>query len=273
MNKLRIVAIFSLLIAFFFCLNDSAVAQTKKKAKKTKETKVEEVKETKEALPVTKESSLIINRFVSDPTLETHLVVTDAEGVGVKIRIQIYDEDGKLKYDKYEILNPFGKINIDPHGCVNGEKMIGTIRIFSEEGKIVGQYWQFYKTKELGYKNTAIAAANGRGFTKILCQHFVSDPAVETYIVVSNVEKDKPAVVNIKYYDNNGAIILVQRKVIQPNGSISVEPYKDTNVKTTGVAVVDSEMGIRITGEYWQHAASEKYQVALPMEGITRYRQ
>jgi hypothetical protein len=270
MNRLRMITVFMLSFAFMFCLTDSSFSQTKKKKKTTKETKIEEVKE---AIPVTKESSLVINRFVSDPNLETHLVVTDAEGIGVKIRIQIYDEDGKMKYDKYEILNPFGKINIDPHGCINGEKMTGSIRVFSEEGRIVGQYWQFYKTKELGYKNTAIAAADGKGFTKILCQHFVSDPAIETYIVVSNVEKDKPAVVNIKYYDNNGAIISVQRKVIQPNGCISAEPYKDTNVKTTGVAVVDSEMGIRITGEYWQHSAGEKYQVALPMEGITRYRQ
>ena len=270
MNRLRNYIVFLILLFIVVSSIEVAFSQQKKKKKTKETTKVEEVKET---LPVTKESYLIINRFVSDPNLETHLVVTDAEGVGVKIRVQIYDEDGNLKYDKYEILNPFGKINIDPHRCVNGEKMIGSIRVFSEEGKIVGQYWQFYKGKNMGYKNTAIPAADGKGFTKILCQHFVSDPTIEAYIVVSNVEKDKPAVVNIKYYDNNGAIIAIQRKVIQPNGCLSAEPFKDTNVKTTGVAVVESEMGIKITGEYWQHSPSEQYQVALPMEGITRYRQ
>lgn len=271
MNKLKMGLLFLVLLFLVIANNDYAFSQ--KKAKPKKEPAKPKVEEVKEVLPVTKESFLIINRFVSDPDLRTYLVVTDAEGVGVKIRIQIYDEDGRLKYDKYEVLNPFGKINIDPSLCVNNEKMTGSIRVFSEEGKIVGQYWQFYKKLEQGYKNTAIAAADGKGFTKILCQHFVSDPAIETYIVVSNVEKDKPAVVNIKYYDNNGAIISIQRKVIQPNGCITAEPYKDTNVKTTGVAVVDSEMGIKITGEYWQCAPSENYQVALPMEGITRYRQ
>jgi len=270
MNKFKTIMYLGLLLVMIVGSVNTAFSQKKKKVTKKEAAKVEEVKE---ALSVTKESSLIINRFVSDPELRTYLVVTDAEGVGVKIRIQIYDEDGRLKYDKYEILNPFGKINIDPSLCVNNEKMNGSIRVFSEEGKIVGQYWQFYKKLELGYKNTAIAAADGKGFTKILCQHFVSDPSIETYIVVSNVEKDKPAVVNIKYYDNNGAIISIQRKVIQPNGCISAEPFKDTNVKTTGVAVVDSEMGIKITGEYWQCAPSENYQIALPMEGITRYRQ
>ncbi len=186
MNRLRNIVVFLILLFIVVSSIEVAFSQQKKKKKTKETTKVEEVKE---VLPVTKESYLIINRFVSDPNLETHLVVTDAEGVGVKIRVQIYDEDGNLKYDKYEILNPFGKINIDPHGCVNGEKMIGSIRVFSEEGKIVGQYWQFYKGKNMGYKNTAIPAADGKGFTKILCQHFVSDPTIEAYIVVSNVER------------------------------------------------------------------------------------
>jgi hypothetical protein len=254
------------------------MAQTRGQRRSTEtkpppERKVEEIVIVKEPEPISKETFLIINRFVSDSELETHLVVTDAEGVGVKIRIQIYDEDGTLKYDKYETLNPFAKINIDPHHCVNGEKMVGNIRVFTEDGRIVGQYWQFYKTLELGYKNIAITATDGKGFTKILCQHFVSDPDVETYIVVSNVEKDKPAVVNVKYYDNNGSIISIERKVIQPNGSIYVEPYKDIKSVINGVVVVESEMGVKITGDYWQHAPNEKYQVALQMEGITRYRQ
>jgi hypothetical protein len=272
MNRFKVI-IFSFIIVTLFCWSDFCTAQTRTKQRRTTERKVEEVVVVNEPEPSTKETFLIINRFVSDPELETHLVVTDAEGLGVKIRIQIYDEDGKLKYDKYEVLSPFGKVNIDPHHCINGEKMVGNIRVFTDEGKIVGQYWQFYKTPELGYKNIAIAAADGKGFTKVLCQHFVSDPNVETYIVVSNIESDKPAVVNVKYYDNDGSIISIKRKVIQPNGSIYVEPYKDIETVINGVAVVESEMGIKITGDYWQHAPAEKYQVALQMEGITRYRQ
>jgi hypothetical protein len=270
MNKFKVVFL-SFIIITLFCWSDFSIAQTKPQ-RRVPEKKVEEVT-AKEPETNSKETFLIINRFVSDPDLQTHLVVTDVEGVGVKIRIQIHDEDGKLKYDRYEVLSPFGKINIDPHHCVNGEKMIGNIRIFTDEGRIVGQYWQFYKTPELGYKNIAIAATDGKGFTKVLCQHFVSDPNVETYIIVSNIEKDKPAVVNVKYYNNDGSIISIQRKVIQPNGSIYVEPYKDIKMVVNGVAVVESEMGIKITGDYWQHSPSEKYHVALQMEGITRYRQ
>ena len=271
MKKNKII-FFSFIIVILFCWSDFSIAQTRGRRRPPERQQTEEVT-VKEPEIISTETFLIINRFVSDPDLETHLVVTDAEGVGVKIKIQIYDEDGKLKYDKYEVLNPFGKVNIDPYHCVNGEKMTGNIRVFTDEGKIVGQYWQFYRTEGLGYKNIAIAAADGKGFTKILCQHFVSDPDVETYLAVSNIENDKPAVVNVKYYDNEGSIISIQRKVIQPNGSIYAEPYKDINITVNGVAVVESEMDIKITGDYWQHAPNEKYQVALQMEGITRYRE
>ena len=264
MTKFKIIFLFFVIVTFF-PWSDFSIAQTRTQ-RRNPERREESI--IKEPEPNPNETFLIINRFVSDPELETHLIVTDAEGIGVKIKIQIYDEDGNLKYDKYEILNPFGKINIDPHHCVNGEKMVGNIRVFSDEGKVVGQYWQFYKTAELGYKNIAISASDGKGFTKVLCQHFVSNPDVEAYIVVSNIEDDKPAVVNVKYYDDEGSNISVKRKVIQPNGSIYAEPYKDIEMVINGIVVVESEMGVKITGDYWQHSFNEKYQIALQMEGI-----
>jgi hypothetical protein len=268
-KKILMLFLYSILFSFIlFSLTQDAFAQKKKK----KSTPVAPTEQTPASTPVSKESSLIINKFVSDPKLSTYLVITDAEGVGAKIRIQIYNEDGKMRYDKYEILNPFGKLNLNPYKLVNGELMNGSIRIFTEDGKIVGQYWQFYNGQDQGYKNVAIAAYDGKGFTKILCQHFVSDPSIESYIIVSNVEKDKPTVINVKYYDNEGAIIVIQRKVLQPSGCISIEPYKDINKTINGVAVVESEMDNRIAGEYWQLSTGEKYQVALPMEGITRFK-
>ena len=265
-NKYLLFIISLTLLFLLFSIESSA---QKKKKKTTQPTQAEQ---SQQITPVSKEHSLIINRFVSDPKLSTYLVVTDADGVGAKVRIQIYDEDGKLRYDKYEILHPYGKINLNPNKLINNELMTGSIRVFTEDGKIVGQYWQFYNEPALGYKNIAISASEGKGYTKILCQHFVSDPNVETFIVVSNIEKDKPTVINVKYYDNEGAIIVVQRKVIQPNGCISIEPFKDVGKQINGVAVVESEMDCRITGEYWQLSNNEKYQIALPLEGITKFK-
>jgi hypothetical protein len=267
-KKINIFFLFFLTMIILFSIPDQPAFGQKKKKKIVQPVTTEQ----NQPVPVLKDSYLIINRFVSDPKLSTYLVITDAEGVGAKVRIQIYNEDGKLRYDKYEILNPFGKMNLNPFKLVNGEQMIGSIRAFSEDGKIVGQYWQFYNEQDQGYKNVAIAAADGKGYTKILCQHFVSDPSIESFIMVSNVEKEKPTVINVKYYDNDGAIITIQRKVLQPNGCLSIEPFKDINKTINGVAVVESEMDTKIAGEYWQLSVKEKYQVALPMEGITRFK-
>jgi len=58
---------------------------------------------------------LIINNFVSDPAnIETHLVISDVEGIGPNIKISIFSEDGRLIYERYERLNPFGKLNYKP---------------------------------------------------------------------------------------------------------------------------------------------------------------
>jgi hypothetical protein len=249
-------------------VNQDIYAQKKKK----KNAQINLYEQTQLNTSISKESNLIINRFISTPKIISYMVITDIEGAGAKVRIQIYSENGQLRFDKYETLNPFGKLMIYPIKLVNNEIMNGSIRIFTEDGKIVGQYWQFYNETGSGYKNTALQAADGKGSAKILCQHFISNPEIESYLTVSNIEREKPTVINITYYSNEGAIISTQRKVLQPNGCMSIEPFKDIGKTINGFAVIESEMDNMISGEYWQLSNKEKYQIALPMEGLLRFK-
>jgi hypothetical protein len=251
-------------LLFAFCAPIDMYAQKKTTTKTTT---------TKATTPASK-PRLIINHFVSDPDeIEPILVVTDVDGVGPIIRINVYDADGKLQYDKSEVLSPFGKINVNAGEYVKHAKMNGTIRIESNGGKIAGQYWQFYKGEDKGYKDVAMPAGDGTGFTKLIVQHFVSHPGVvESYLVVANAEKDKPTVINVKYYDDQGKIAGTERKIVQPNGKIIFEPAKGVNKQMTGVAYIETEGGNKITGEYWQNEEGKKYQIVLPLEGITKTR-
>lgn len=220
----------------------------------------------------TKENKLVINHFVSDPALSTHLVVTDIDGNGTSIKVEIYDQDGKLIYGpKFEILNPFGKFNADPSEYVKQAPMTGTIRVLSQGGRVAGQYWQFYKSAEDFNQNVAIPAGDGNGFEQLVCQHFGSISGIESYLVIANVGKEKPAVINIKYYTDAGSIVATDRQIIQPNGVIHLEPYKKLQKEMTGVVYIETEQGAKVTGEYWERV-QKQYQIALPLEGLAKQR-
>lgn len=223
---------------------------------------------------------LIVNSFVSDPDLTTHLVITDLDGTSPTVHIQFYDENGTILYDKYEILAQFGKINYDMYKVLGEKKAAGTVRAESPTGRIVGQYWQFYNDPEKHGLNVALPASNGDGFSKLLCEHFGSVPDITSTLVIANTERDKPTIVNIKFYDDEGTILAMIRKVISPNGHISVpihdtlkDALKDSFKETlVGVVYVDAEGGQHITGEYWERSDSQHYQIALPMEGTQKTR-
>ena len=113
---------------------------------------------------------LIVNHFVSDPeAFETHLVITDVDGVGPNIKVSLFNEDGRLVYEQFETLHAFGKLNYNPvdylqkyqHGFNQKPIFRGTIRIESQGGAIAGQYWQFSKNAENSFMNIAIPTANG----------------------------------------------------------------------------------------------------------------
>lgn len=210
--------------------------------------------------------NLIINHFVSDPAVvEGHIVVADVDGSGGSVKMMFYDQNGVLAGQGTEIIPANGKINVNPDKYTQGRKMIGTVRIAASK-PVAGQYWQFYKDSKLGWKNIAVPAAVEPGSTKLVCQHFVSDANIESYLVVADAS-GKGTTVYVDFYSDNGDLAGQTKVGISPNGKVSIEPYDIVGKKKmTGVAFIQSESG-PITGEYWQVSSREKYQVAHAMQG------
>ena len=209
---------------------------------------------------------LIINHFVSDPeVIEGHLVVSDVEGRGGVINVTVYDEKGVIAGKAEERIPAGGKLNINAEKYVLGRKMVGTLRILSTT-PVAGQYWQFYKNPDLGWKNIAVPAAVGPGSTKLVCQHFVADPAIESYIVVADAEGTGPTVY-VEFFNDQGELAGQRKISIPKNGKFSIQPLELVGgQKMTGVAYIQTEGG-KITGEYWQVSEREHYQVAHAMQG------
>ncbi|MDH7514508.1 MAG: hypothetical protein QHI48_01350 [Bacteroidota bacterium] len=227
-------------------------------------------------------SKLIISNFASDPEqIQTHVVVSDVDGVGPNIRISIFSDDGRLVYERYETLQAFGKLNYNPltylnayqHGYNQNPKFQGTVRIESDGGNLIGQYWEMYTTPKNGYMNIAVPASAGEGYDKLVCQHFVSDKSIEATIVVANAEDMRPVTINVKMYSDDGGLVATEKFIIQPNGIVRINPYKVTKgLKMTGTAYIVVVGPGKITGEYWQSSQIEKYRLALPLEGVTKIR-
>lgn len=209
---------------------------------------------------------LIINHFVSDPAvIEGHLVVSDVEGTGGTINVAVFDEQGNLTGKATETIPPGGKLNVNADKYVLGKKMVGTMRITSTT-VVAGQYWQFYKDAALGWKNIAVPAAVGPGSTKLVCQHFVADPSIESYIVVADAEGTGPTVY-VEFYSDQGELAGQTKIDIPKFGKFSIQPLSLVGgKKMTGVAYIQTEGG-KITGEYWQVSPKEKYQIAHAMPG------
>jgi outer membrane protein OmpA-like peptidoglycan-associated protein len=209
---------------------------------------------------------LIINHFVSDPAIvEGHLVVSDVAGKGGSINVAVFNEAGNLMGKAAETIPAGGKLNINAEKYVQGKTMVGTMRITSTTD-VAGQYWQFYKDAKLGWKNIAVPAAVGPGATKLVCQHFVADPAIESYIVVADAEGTGPTVY-VEFYNDAGELAGQTKIAIPKFGKFSIQPYDLVgSKKMTGVAYIQTEGG-KITGEYWQVSEKEKYQIAHAMQG------
>lgn len=227
---------------------------------------------------------LIINRFVSDPSqIETHVVISDVDGVGPNVRISIFSEDGKLVYEKYQKISEFGKINYDPlkyvnayqHGYGQNPKFQGTLRIESDGGNVLGQYWEVYKDKKAAFNTMAVPASDGKGYDKLVCQHFVSDKNVNAALIVTNAESDRSVNININLFADQGGLIASTTASIPANGVASIDPFKITKgQQKTGTAYITVVGAGKITGEYRQsmNTDKEKYQVALPFEGVEKVR-
>jgi hypothetical protein len=225
---------------------------------------------------------LIINNFVSDPAnIETHVVISDVDGIGPNIKISIFSEDGRLIYERYERLNPFGKLNYNPltylnayqHGFNQNPVFNGTLRIESDGGNLIGQYWEMHKDSKKGYMDIAVPAADGEGYDKLVCQHFVSDKNIESALIIANAETNRPVTINVKFYSDNGGMVAQDKYIIQQNGISRIQPFKATKgTKMTGTAYIVVVGAGKITGEYWQGSPEERYQIALPLEGVIKIR-
>ncbi len=210
--------------------------------------------------------TLIVNHFVSDPeVIEGHLVLSDVEGGGGSVNIAMYDEQGNLVGSAEENIPANGKLNLNPETYVGGRKLTGTMRVTSTRS-IAGQFWQFYKDSKLGWKNIAVPAAVVPGATMLVCQHFVADPAIESYIVVADAEGTAPTVY-VEFYNDQGDLAGQTKITIPKNGKFSIQPYALVgSKKMTGVAYIQTEGG-KITGEYWQVSEKEQYQIAHALQG------
>lgn len=207
----------------------------------------------------------IINHFVADASVvEAHLVITDVEGNGPVVNLSFYDGKGKLVGSGKEVIQPFGKLNLDPTKYVKGT-VNGTVHIASTGGNVVAEYWQFYKKDADSWKNTTTTGFEKPGFTKLVCPHFVADQSVEAYIVIANTGSSD-ATVDLKFYDDDGNEVGKRRELVEGNGKVILKPTDYVSKKTTGVVHITASGG-RVTGEYWQAEGSKKYQLAVPMGG------
>jgi hypothetical protein len=211
--------------------------------------------------------NFVINHFVSDPSvIESHLVVTDVEGQGPSVTLKFYDNEGRQIGEGRELIQPFGKLNLNPGKYVNNQVVNGTIHISSSGGNIVSEYWQFYKKSSESWKNTTTIGFDTPGFSKLVCPHYVADKDVDAYVVLAS-SSGQDATVVVKFYDDNGQEIGNTRQLVKANGKLILKPTDYVKTKTTGVAHVTATGG-KVTGEYWQAQKSKEYQTAVPMGGL-----
>ena len=208
--------------------------------------------------------NFVINHFVSDPSvIESHLVITDVEGTGPVVKMKFYNNDGKLVGEGKEIVQPFGKLNLNPGKYMNNAVVNGTVQL-SANGNIVAEYWQFYKKE--AWKNTTTVGYAVPGYSKLVCPHFVSDKNVEAYLVFANSD-GKDATIDVKFYDDNGRELGKAHELVEANGKRILKPMDYVKTQATGVAYITSTGG-KVTGEYWQAEKAKIYQTATPMGGL-----
>jgi hypothetical protein len=211
--------------------------------------------------------NFIINHFVSDPSvIESHLVITDVEGQGPSVSMKFYDNEGRQIGEGKELVQPFGKLNLNPGKYVKNQVMNGTIHISSSGGNIVAEYWQFYKKNNEAWQNTTTVGFMAPGFAQLVCPHYVADKDVDAYLVLA-ASSGQDATAVVKFYDDNGREVGSTRQLVKANGKLILKPTDYVKSQVTGVAHI-SATGGKITGEYWQAQKSKQYQTAVPMGGL-----
>jgi hypothetical protein len=216
---------------------------------------------------------LVVNLFESDPAvLEPHLTITDVEGSGPVVNVQLFDEYGRLLDQEAFTLGIFGKANYNPAERLTEKRFRGSIRINADGGNVAAQYWKFHRDPALTVYNTAIPVADGAGAEALLCQHFVADPdpRIRTRLVLVNPGTDTVRVA-ITFYKDTGKQLSRDKYRIAPNALLEINPVEaNEGCTSTGLVYCEVLGAGRITGEYWQTVEHEQYQVSLPLEVIPK---
>lgn len=216
---------------------------------------------------------LVVNLFESDPaTLEPHLTITDVEGSGPIVNVQLYDEQGRLLDQEAFTLGIFGKANYNPAARLTEKRFRGSIRIHADGGNVSAQYWKWHLDPRQTIYNTAIPVADGAGAEALLCQHFVADPdpRVRTRLILVNPGTDSVRVA-VTFYKDTGKQLSRDKYWIAPNAMLEINPVQaNEGCTSSGLAYCEVMGAGRITGEYWQTVEYMQYQVSLPLEVIPK---
>lgn len=90
---------------------------------------------------------LFIQHLVSDPNVTSVIFVSDTRNEGsVPIDIELFDESGGMMAKTDEVIPSGGTVAIRPHDILR-KKTVGSARITTRGGPIVGEYWQFVSGK------------------------------------------------------------------------------------------------------------------------------
>ncbi len=218
----------------------------------------------------------VVNHYVSDPETNTVLFITDFEGTAPSVNVTFYDNDGNIVGTTRINVPRNGTVPVRPHDVVK-RKETGNIRIDSDGGGIVAEYWQVISTDEANY-SVAVPAQPADGYTNLVLQHFVSDPDLNCRIFLTNPH-DAQTSVRLEFNDSGGNLLGDSSGTLGPNATMRVDPHEVLGKKTYGNVHI-TVSGPGITGEYWQQEDQEvkdpktgkkkdmRYTVAVPIQSV-----
>jgi hypothetical protein len=218
----------------------------------------------------------VVNHYVSDPETNTVLFITDFEGTAPDVNVVFYDNDGNIVGTKRVSLPRNATVPVRPYDVVK-RKETGNIRIESEGGGIVAEYWQVISTDEANY-SVAVPAQPADGYENLVLQHFVSDPALTCRIFLTN-PSDAQTSVRLEFNDAGGNLLGDSSGTLGPNATMRVDPHQVLGKKTYGNVHI-TVSGPGIVGEYWQQEDQKvkdpktgktkdmRYTVAVPIQSV-----
>jgi len=219
---------------------------------------------------------IVVNHFIADPKQTSRLYITDASGTGTDVVVNFYSEEGNIIGQKKTTVPANGTVTLNPMDIVK-RKTYGRVVVESKRGRIMGEYWQIIVADKAKY-SVAVPAQPALGRDRLVVQHFVSDPQVNSLIYLSESKGGTSVPVNIEFYDESSSLLSRISRTIPPNGTITLKPHDILRRKVVGSVYITTEGG-PIVGEYWQLVRGKfpdprtgknrkvNYGVAVPLHG------